>query len=129
MPVGHLSRLADAARQARRGDPDAAPVETLIVAGGQHSWLYEDAGYRRAVARLLTIAFGGPLDPDAAGDIAAATRAERIPDAEAWFAAIEETPGGLRTLAQVALPGATRARPTGEPATSERVAPGMPEPG
>jgi pimeloyl-ACP methyl ester carboxylesterase len=129
MPVGHLSRLADAARRARRGDPDAAPVETLIVAGGQHSWLYEDAGYRRAVARLLTIAFGGPLDPDAAGDVAAATRAERIPDAETWFTAIEETPGGLRTLAQIARPGATRTRPTGEPATSERVAPGTPESG
>jgi hypothetical protein len=104
-------------------------VETLIVAGGQHSWLYEDAGYRRAVAQMLTIAFGGPLDPDAAGDIAASTPASRIPDAETWFAAMEETPGGLRTLAQVALPGATRSRPMGEPATSERVAPRTPEPG
>jgi hypothetical protein len=129
MPVGHLARLADAARQARTGDPDAAPVETLIVAGGQHSWLYEDAGYRRAVARMLTLACGGPLDPDTAGDIAAATQAERIPDAEAWFAAIKETPGGLRTLAQVALPGATRAPPKDEPETSEGVAPGTPEPG
>ena len=32
-------------------------------------------------------------------------RAERIPDGESPFAAIEETPGGLRTLARVALPG------------------------
>jgi alpha-beta hydrolase superfamily lysophospholipase len=111
VPVGDLARLALAARKARAGDPGAAPVETLIVAGGQHSWLYEDAGYRRAVARMLTIACGGPLDPDAAGEIAAATHVERIPDAETRFAAVEATPGGLRTLAQVALPGATRPRP------------------
>jgi pimeloyl-ACP methyl ester carboxylesterase len=110
MPVGHLFRLADSARKARADDREAAPVETLVVAGGEHSWLYEDAGYRRAVARLLTVACGGPLDPDSAAEIAAATMAERIPDAETRFAAMEETHGGLRTLAQVALPGATRAR-------------------
>ena len=109
MPVGHLARLTDAARQARANDPDAAPVETLVVADGQHSWLYEDEGYRRAVARFLTVACGGPLDADAAADIAAATQAERIPDGETRFAAMEDTYGGLRTLAQVALPGATRA--------------------
>ena len=109
MPVGHLARLADAARRARADDPDAAPVETLVVAGGQHSWLYEDEGYRRAVARFLTEACGGPFEPEAAAEIAAATPSERIPDLETRFAAMEETYGGLRTLAQVALPGATRA--------------------
>ncbi len=109
MPVGHLARLANAAREARAGDPNAAPVETLVVAGGEHSWLYEDAGYRRAVARMLTVACGGPMDPDTAAEIAASTMAERIPDAETRFAAMEETHGGLRTLARVALPGATRA--------------------
>lgn len=117
VPVSHLARLADTAREARADDPDGAPVETLVVSGGEHSWLYEDPGYRRAVARLLTLACGGPLDPDTAGDIAAATPAERIPDAETRFAAMEETHGGLRTLAQVALPGATRNRP--DPAISE----------
>jgi hypothetical protein len=86
-------------------------VETLIVTGGQHSWLYEDPEYRRAVARMLTLACGGPLDPETAGEIAAATPAERIPDAETEFAAVAEAKGGLRTLAQVALPGATRSRP------------------
>jgi alpha-beta hydrolase superfamily lysophospholipase len=111
IPVGHLARLVDAVRAARAGDPDAAPVETLIVTGGQHSWLYEDPGYRRAVARMLTVACGGPLDPDAAGEVAAATSVERIPDAETQFAAVAETKGGLRTLARVALPGATRSRP------------------
>ncbi|HEY6012353.1 MAG TPA: hypothetical protein VIU37_00035, partial [Candidatus Limnocylindrales bacterium] len=48
------------------------------------------------------------LDPADAGDIAAATPAERIPDGEARFEAIAETPGGVRTLVRVALPGATR---------------------
>ncbi len=111
MPVAHLGRLADAARKARAGDPGAAPVETMVVPGGQHSWLYEIPDYRRAVARMLTTACGGPLDPDEAGEIAAATQAERIPGAETRFAAMEETHGGLRTLAQVALPGATKRQP------------------
>jgi pimeloyl-ACP methyl ester carboxylesterase len=128
MPVNHLARLAEAARRARAEDPDAAPVDTLIVAGGQHSWLYEDPGYRRAVARMLTIACGGPLGPDEAGEVAAATPAERIPDAETPFAATEEIHGGLRTLASVALPGATRARPAGAGAAPGGGALGQPAP-
>lgn len=114
VPVGHMARLADAVRRSRAGVPGAATIETLIVAGGQHSWLYEDPGYRRAVARMLTVACGGPLDPDTAGEIAAATPAERIPDAETTFAAVAETLGGLRTLAGVTLPEATRPRPGSE---------------
>jgi alpha-beta hydrolase superfamily lysophospholipase len=111
VPSSHLTRLARAARASRDGDLEAAPVETLRIAGGQHSWLYEDPTYRRAVARFLTEVCGGPLDPEAAGQIAAATIAERITDGEARFGALAETPGGLRTLAQVALPGAIRPRP------------------
>ncbi len=109
VPRSHLERLAASARAARAGDPNAAPVETLVVDLGQHSWLYEDPGYRRVVAGFLARALGGPFDPETAADLAAATPAERLPDGEARFAAIDETPGGLRTLAQVALPGATRA--------------------
>ena len=108
VPAAHLDRLAAAARAARTGDPFAAEVETLVVAGGQHSWLYENVIYRRAVAGFLSRAMGGPLDPATAADLAAATNAARIPDGEAPFAAVEETLGGFRTLAQVALPGATR---------------------
>ena len=108
MPSSHLERLARAALAARRGDPAAGPVETLRIAGGQHSWLYENPAYRRAVARFLTEACGGPLDPVVAGEIAAATPAVRIPDGEVRFEAIAESPGGIRTLARVALPGATR---------------------
>lgn len=116
VPPAHMERLAAAARAGRSDDAAAAPVETLLVAGGQHSWIYEDAGYRRAVATFLARAFGGPFDPETAGDLAAAIPAERIPDGEARFAAIEATPGGIRTLAQVAMPGATRMPPTDDDA-------------
>lgn len=108
MPASHLGRLERAALTARAGDPTAGAVETLRIAGGQHSWLYEDPSYRRVVARFLAAACGGPLDPTEAGEIAAATPAERIPDGEAPFGAVAESPGGVRTLVRVALPGATR---------------------
>jgi alpha-beta hydrolase superfamily lysophospholipase len=118
VPVSHLARLAAAARATRSADPDAQPVETIVITGGQHSWLYEDAAYRRIVARFLATALGGPLEPEEAGRVAAAIAAERIPDGEARFDAVAATPGGLRTLAQVALPGATRA-PAVEPTPRE----------
>jgi dipeptidyl aminopeptidase/acylaminoacyl peptidase len=108
VPISHLERLAKAAKAARAGEPDAAPVETLRVTGGQHSWLYEDVGYRRAVAGFLARALGGPLSPQASAVVAASIDAVRIPDGETRFAAVAATPGGFRTLAQVALPGATR---------------------
>lgn len=110
VPVNHLRRLAAAALSTRDSDLSSAPVETLIVAGGRHSWLYEDEGYRRAVARFLAASLGGPLKPDEAGQAAAAIAAARLPDGEIQFAALEETNGGLRGLANVALPGATRSR-------------------
>jgi hypothetical protein len=108
VPMSHFERLAAAARASRVDEPDAARVETLVVAGGGDWWLYEDPGYRRAVASFLAAALGGPLDPSAAGEIAAETQAMRIADLEVQFEAVDELPGGLRTLAQVALPGATR---------------------
>jgi alpha-beta hydrolase superfamily lysophospholipase len=120
VPFGHMRRLAAAARATR--DVGGAPVETLAIPGGQHSWLYEDPTYRATVARFLTTALGGPLTPDEAATIAGATHAERVPDGESRFAAVDATPGGFRTLAQVALPGATRARRP-EPAVIE---PGVP---
>jgi len=119
VPPSHMERLAATARAARAVDPKAAPVETLIVMDGQHSWLYEDREYRGAVAGFLTRAFGGPLEPAEAAARAEASNAERIPDIESAFAAIKGTPGGLRTLASVALPGATRPpRPDQDPETS-----------
>lgn len=128
VPFGHMARLAAAARATREG-PDAAPVETLAIPGGQHSWLYEVPTYRATVARFLTTALGGPLTPDEAATIAAATHAERIPDAESRFAAVDATPGGFRTLARVALPGATKARPPIAIAPEPGVPPAADEPG
>ena len=46
VPPSHLERLARAARATRRG-VDEAPVETSIVEGGHHSWLYEFARLSR----------------------------------------------------------------------------------
>ena len=77
VPFGHMGRLAGAARSSR-GTGDA-PVETLAIAGGQHSWLYEEPAYRAAVARFLTTALGGPLDPDEAARLAAATHGRAHP--------------------------------------------------
>ena len=79
------------------------------------------------MAGFLTRAMGGPLEPAVAADLAAATNATRIPDGEAPFAAVEDTLGGFRTLAQVALPGATRA-PTARHATDASEHDRRPEP-
>ncbi len=108
VPPAHMDRLARAARAARAGDPDAAPVETVVIHGGQHSWAYEHPAYRAAVAGFLATALGGPLDPADAAAIARATPAERIADPEPRFAAVEANAGGFRTLARVVLPGATQ---------------------
>lgn len=108
VPVRHLERLATAARAARSADPAAPPVETLTITGGQHSWLYEFPEYRARVARFLAGALGGPLSPDDAAAAAEATPAERLPEGEQRFAAVAATPGGFRSLADVARPGAVR---------------------
>jgi pimeloyl-ACP methyl ester carboxylesterase len=110
VPLRHFERLRDAARRARAGTPDAAPVMDLVIAGGHHSWLYEFEAYRRAIARFLSAALGGPYDPDEAADRAAAIQAERLPEASEQFAAVEKG-GGVRRLARVALPGATSPDP------------------
>jgi pimeloyl-ACP methyl ester carboxylesterase len=110
VPPEHMARLAAAARSTRADTATSAVVETLLVEDGQHSWLYEHPVYRRAVAGFLASALGGPFDPATAAELAAATAALRIPEDEAVFAAVEEHPNGYRTLAELALPGATRRR-------------------
>lgn len=77
-------------------------VERLVLAGGRHSWLYEFPAYRRAVARFLTVALGGPLDAEEAADRAAAVPAHRIPESDAPFGTLETEPGGFRSLAGIA---------------------------
>jgi alpha-beta hydrolase superfamily lysophospholipase len=91
VPVSHLGRLATAARAERGGlGEDAAPVETLVIPGGQHSWMYEFPAYREAVARFLATALGGPLPPDEAARVAIAVEARRPIDDDRRFTAIED---------------------------------------
>ncbi len=93
VPVGHLARLAGIRRAAR---PDAV-TESLVVPGGEHSWLFESADFRAAVARFLAASLGGPLDPDAAARSAAAAHVARLPEPER-LTVLDEEPGGLRSL-------------------------------
>ncbi len=102
VPVTHLERLAAAARESRVASGTA--VERLVIDGGQHSWLYESPAYRAAIARFLARELGGPLEPEAAAEAAAGVDAQRLPDAEATFSAVEGEPGGVRTLARVVVP-------------------------
>ncbi len=57
-------------------------VETLIVPGGRHRWLYESPLYRRTVARFLARTLGGPFDPELAGELAVARTVQRPADTE-----------------------------------------------
>jgi len=94
VPVAHLAKLA----AARRASRPHAVTETMVVAGGRHSWLYEFPAYRAAIARFLAAALGGPLDPDEAATVAAAVPAVRLPEPER-LTALDEEPGGFRSLA------------------------------
>ena len=109
IPVTHHHRLVGAARAGRGGELAPAPIETLLVEDGAHSWLYEDEGYRRTVAAFLARSLGGPLDPDVAAERAAAVAVERLPDAEHRFVAADQPTRRVRTLAE--LVGARTPRP------------------
>ena len=121
IPLFHFDRLVAAVRAARSGDPGAGPVEELLVPGGEHSWLYEFAAYRRSVAGFLAEALGGPYRRDEAADRAAAVDARRLPDPETAFQAVT-TSGGTRGLVRLALRDPSRPdaelpdpQPAGEP--------------
>jgi fermentation-respiration switch protein FrsA (DUF1100 family) len=101
VPFSHLARLERAARDARESREDnkqAVPVEVLVLQGGEHSWMYEFAAYRGAIARFLAEALGGPLTADEAEAIARAVPAARLPQREHPFSAIQDEPGGFRML-------------------------------
>lgn len=100
VPVGHVRTLERAVESAREDEPEAGPVEVLVIPGGEHSWLYEFAACRAAVGRFLTESLGGPLEPAEAEAIARATPAARMPHREHPFSAIEGEHGGIRTLAR-----------------------------
>jgi dipeptidyl aminopeptidase/acylaminoacyl peptidase len=114
IPIVHHRRLASAARAGRAAEPHLPPVETLTVAGGAHSWLYEHESYRRTVAGFLARTLGGPLDPDEAAERAAAVPATRLPDAERPFGALDRPRARLRTIAELAGARPARADRTGE---------------
>jgi pimeloyl-ACP methyl ester carboxylesterase len=126
IPVGHLARLDRAGRRGRAerlaarassarasgggvsgGEPSAGgpstvgPIETLVLPDGHHSWLYEHEAYRRAVARFLSVAFGGPYEPGEAADRAAAVDVRRIPDPDESFAAVSAASDGRRTFSEL----------------------------
>jgi pimeloyl-ACP methyl ester carboxylesterase len=115
VPLAHLGHLAAAARAGRRDDPAAAPVETYLVAGGAHSWLYEHEDYRRVVAAFLARSLGGPFPPAESARLAATVDARRLPDAEGSFSGIPTAREWLRALAE--LLGAPVRRAIIEPAT------------
>jgi alpha-beta hydrolase superfamily lysophospholipase len=98
VPPSHFDRLLRAARTAGR------EVESLVIGGGRHSWLYEFPEYRRTVAAFLARSLGGPFEPAVAAELAAAVPATRIADGEAPFGAVEDEPGGFRSLAGIVRP-------------------------
>jgi dienelactone hydrolase len=98
VPVSHLGRLAQVTEAAGR------PAETLVIEGGQHSWLYEFPVYRRTVAGFLARALGGPLAPEDAAARAEAVDARRLPDTVRPPTQIELEPGGFRSLVRRAAP-------------------------
>jgi alpha-beta hydrolase superfamily lysophospholipase len=98
VPVSHLGRLA------RVTEAAGHPAETLVIEGGQHSWLYEFPVYRRTVAAFLARALGGPLAPDEAAARAEAVDARRLPDTVRPPTQIELEPGGFRSLVRRPAP-------------------------
>jgi pimeloyl-ACP methyl ester carboxylesterase len=85
VPAAHMDLIAQAARETRK--PGDASVETMVVAGYGHRWLYEQADVRRRVAGFLARSLGGPLSPDAAADRAAKCVVERPEDPVYGFGA------------------------------------------
>jgi dipeptidyl aminopeptidase/acylaminoacyl peptidase len=116
VPPAHLARLVEAARAARDGELDAAPVEVLTIPDGDHSWLYEFPAYRMAVGRFLAAAFGGPMAPDEAARVAAAVDARRPSEPDHPFSALAGASAGDRATPDddpsVGAEAPARPRPT-----------------
>jgi alpha-beta hydrolase superfamily lysophospholipase len=75
VPVAHLQLIAQAARATRGQGP--APVETMVLPGFGHRWLFEAPETRRRISSFLARSLGGPVSPDEAGDLAADCVVER----------------------------------------------------
>ena len=113
VPVTDLERLA----AARRATRPLAVTETIAVAGGRHSWLYEFPEYRAAIGRFLATSLGGPLPPDEAAAVAEAVDARRLPEPER-LTTLDEEPGGLRSLTRLVRRHETRAADPVPPAST-----------
>ncbi len=87
VPAADMAVLEAAARL-RAG----ATVETLLVEGGFHRWLYESPRYRAAIARFFALHLGGALAPDEAARVAALVDVRRPPDTEGSLTALEARP-------------------------------------
>lgn len=128
VPRAHFLRLVRSARAGAAARGHVPTVETFLVAGGRHSWLHERPELRAVTARFLARALGGPMDPDAAAALAAATDSPRLPEADETITTLAATPHGLRALASVALPihrplSPDRVRPADRAGESEPDAP------
>jgi pimeloyl-ACP methyl ester carboxylesterase len=102
MPMEHARRIFTAATGPRRQGSSSSPVELLIVAGGGHSWFYEDETFRRAVAGFLARELGGPLSPEDAAEAAAAADARRLPEVETTLARDRDADAVLALLGRSA---------------------------
>jgi alpha-beta hydrolase superfamily lysophospholipase len=115
VPLAHMERLARIARSSRAGRADSQRVDSMVIHAGRHSWLYEFPVYRATVARFLTETLGGPYPPDTAAEKAAAVDAVRVTgDGDGPATAVAAEPGGFRSLAGIAAPGAASRRPPDE---------------
>jgi alpha-beta hydrolase superfamily lysophospholipase len=76
VPVAHMALIAEAA-QSTRAAADSAPVETLVIPGYGHRWLFEEAEMRRRTAAFFARELVGPMAPAKAGELAAACVVER----------------------------------------------------
>jgi dipeptidyl aminopeptidase/acylaminoacyl peptidase len=110
VPVTHLRRIVRSARRGRAGLVAAAPVEVLELADADHSWLYEIPAYRATLARFLARWLAGPIAPDAAAAAALALEIERPPLRQHGFSAMDQEPGGVRTLLRAIQAGGTARR-------------------
>ncbi|HEY6057120.1 MAG TPA: alpha/beta fold hydrolase [Candidatus Limnocylindrales bacterium] len=102
VPPGDLDRLVRAARRGRSRIANPQPVESLLLPGGRHSWLYEDERFRRTVAAFLARSLGGPYSPEEAAERAGQTFCVRPPEGEAPFDALVDLPAPVRLMTGMA---------------------------
>lgn len=105
VPLDHLRRLAAAARRGRAALPGpSAAVRSVVIPGADHSYPYEHAAFRRALAGFLADALGGPCSPPEAAERGAAFDARRLPEPADLPTALHAGPIGGRALAAAVLP-------------------------